>query len=72
MLFILTPVRHNTVSHNILIDKLMKYELGKWTVRWTERPGPRGSDHWHKVQLKAGYLRCTPGFVVCASTVKHL
>lgn len=26
-----------TVSHNSLIDKLMKYKLGKWTVRWTEQ-----------------------------------
>lgn len=25
-----------SASHNILIDKLMKYELGKWTVSWTE------------------------------------
>lgn len=25
-----------TVTSNILIDKLMKYKLGKWTVRWTE------------------------------------
>lgn len=25
-----------TVSSNILIDKLMKYKLGKWTMRWTE------------------------------------
>ena len=24
------------VSHNILIDKLMKYGLDKWTIRWTE------------------------------------
>ena len=23
----------NTVSYSILIDKLMKYRLGKWTVR---------------------------------------
>ena len=26
----------DTVSHNILIDKLTKYKLDKWTVRWTE------------------------------------
>lgn len=26
----------NTVSHSILKDKLMKYGLGMWTVRWTE------------------------------------
>lgn len=25
-----------TVSSNILIDKLMKYKLDEWTVRWTE------------------------------------
>jgi len=25
-----------TVSHNILMDQLMKYSLNKWTVRWTE------------------------------------
>lgn len=27
---------YDSVSHDILIDKLMKYRLGKWTVRWTE------------------------------------
>lgn len=26
----------SSVSHNILIDKLVKYELGKWTLRRTE------------------------------------
>ena len=26
----------STVFHNILTDKLMKYGLAKWTVRWTE------------------------------------
>ena len=26
----------NTVSHNILTEKLMKYGLHKWTVNWTE------------------------------------
>ena len=26
----------NTDSHNILISKLIKYGLGKWTKRWTE------------------------------------
>ena len=26
----------DAVSHNILIDKLTKYRLGKWTVRWIE------------------------------------
>ena len=26
----------NTVSYNILVDKLMKYRLDKWTVRWTD------------------------------------
>lgn len=25
-----------TVSYNILINKLMKHKLAKWTVRWTE------------------------------------
>jgi len=24
----------STVCHNILVDKLMKYRKGKWTVRW--------------------------------------
>lgn len=27
----------NTVSHNVLIDKLMKYRLDKHTLRWTEK-----------------------------------
>jgi len=26
----------DTVPHNILTNKLTKYRLGKWTVRWTE------------------------------------
>lgn len=26
----------DTVLYNILIRKLMKYGLGKWTMRWTE------------------------------------
>lgn len=25
-----------TVDHSILIDKLMKHRLDKWTLRWTE------------------------------------
>lgn len=25
-----------TVSSDIIIGKLMKYNLGKWTMRWTE------------------------------------
>lgn len=25
-----------TVSSDIIIDKLMKYKLDKWTTRWTE------------------------------------
>lgn len=26
----------SAVSHNILIDKVMKYRPDKWTVEWTE------------------------------------
>lgn len=26
----------DTFSLNILIEKLMKYKRGKWTVRWSE------------------------------------
>ena len=26
----------DTVSHNILMDELMKHRLKKWTVRWIE------------------------------------
>lgn len=26
----------DTISYNILIERLMKYRLEKWTVRWTE------------------------------------
>ena len=26
----------DTVSHNILVTKLRKYEIDEWTVRWTE------------------------------------
>lgn len=25
---------YNSMSHSILIDKLVKYELDKWTLRW--------------------------------------
>jgi len=27
----------DTVSHNIVIDKLTKYKLDKWTVRWIDK-----------------------------------
>lgn len=38
MLFALTLVRlFGTISHNILIEKVTKYGLGKSTVRWTEK-----------------------------------
>lgn len=38
MLFTLTLVRlFYAVSHNILIDKGMKYGLDKWTVGWAEK-----------------------------------
>ena len=40
----------DTVSHNILMDKLTKYELDKWT-----QPGPEGCDQWHNVQLESGH-----------------
>lgn len=26
----------DTISHNIFIHKLTRYELGKWTLRWIE------------------------------------
>lgn len=36
----------DTASNKILTGKLMKYRLGKWTMRWTEK---------HKVQLDANH-----------------
>jgi len=36
VLFISSSARLSTASCNILINKLMKYRLGKRTVRWTE------------------------------------
>jgi len=37
MFIILTLERLLTVSHNILINKLMKYGLDIWIVGWTEK-----------------------------------
>jgi len=36
MLFTLTLARLLMLCHDSLIDKLMKYRLDKWTIRWTE------------------------------------
>lgn len=38
----------DTASYNILMDKLTKYKLDKWT-----QPGPEGCDQWHDVQLES-------------------
>ncbi|KAK4829991.1 hypothetical protein QYF61_008161, partial [Mycteria americana] len=46
----------DTVSHNILVHKLMNYRLDNWTVRWTENWlncwASKGRDQWHEVQLE--------------------
>jgi len=36
LLCTLTSPRHLTVSHNILVMKLGKCGIDKWTVRWTD------------------------------------
>ncbi|KAK4825794.1 hypothetical protein QYF61_002378, partial [Mycteria americana] len=41
----------NSVSHNILIDKLTKYGLDKWTMRWTE--------NWLNCQAQGGLISST-------------
>ena len=48
----------DTVSHNILVDKLTKYGQSKWTARWIEnwlkgQACAEGCGQWHKVQLEA-------------------
>lgn len=45
----------------------MKYELDKWTGRWTEtqwRAGPKGSGEWHNDQLEVSPC--------CNSSIYHL
>lgn len=34
--YLATSKEYDTVSHNILVNKLMRYSLGKWEVRCTE------------------------------------
>lgn len=44
-----------TVSSDIIIDKLMKYKLDKWTTRWTENcwfSELMGCDLWDEIQLQ--------------------
>ncbi|KAK4818078.1 hypothetical protein QYF61_004628 [Mycteria americana] len=52
----------DTVSHNILIEKLMKYGLDEQTVRWTENwlmARPRGlGQYWVQSDLDDG-AECT-------------
>lgn len=47
----------STAFVNILIDKVMKCVLGKWTVKvdWklAELLGSKVCDQWHRVQLEA-------------------
>ena len=54
----------DTVSHQILIEKKMKYRLDKQTVRWTENV--------HKVYLEARNEWCTPGVNTESSPVQYL
>lgn len=44
----------DSVSHNILLDKLVKCGLEKWTARWSEnllQLSSESCDQLHKVQL---------------------
>jgi len=44
---------------NILIDKLMKYELDKWRVTWPENwLSLKGCDQWQGSQLEASHKSC--------------
>jgi len=48
----------DTISCNIILDKLTKYRLDHMTMRWTENhleTGPRDCDRWPKVQLEASH-----------------
>lgn len=48
----------DTVTHNILLDKLMKYRLDKWTVRWTEKwlnCWTQSCDQQDEVELEANH-----------------
>lgn len=44
----------DTVSNNIVIDKLIKYGLGKRTIWWelAEQLGLEAYDQWHKVECQ--------------------
>ncbi|GAB0207040.1 mitochondrial enolase superfamily member 1 [Grus japonensis] len=44
----------DTMSHKILMEKLLMYGLNQQTVRWIEKmlaeqPGPEDVDQWHEV-----------------------
>ncbi|KAK4816474.1 hypothetical protein QYF61_017226 [Mycteria americana] len=49
-----------TVSHKILTENLMKYQLDEQAVRWIEnwlkQPGPEGGDQWHEVLMERSVL----------------
>lgn len=56
----------DTVSNNIVIDKLIKYGLGKWTIRWTENW--LNSLAWRLMisgtKLDARHYWCIPGLIL--------
>lgn len=54
MLFTWTCKDFHTISHNLTIDKQMKYGLDKGIVRWTENC-PEGCDQQDRVQLEANH-----------------
>lgn len=65
----------DTVFHTILIDKLMKYWLDKWTVRCikklAELPGSKGCNQQHKVRLQPNHWWCPSGADTRHSTFSY-
>lgn len=62
--YLVVSMALDTVSHNILVHKLMNYRLDNQTATWTENwlncRASKGHDQWHKVQLEASQLVVYP------------
>lgn len=69
MLFTWTCKDFHTISHNLTIDKQMKYGLDKGIVRWTENC-PEGCDQQDRVQLEANHQWYITGLSAVVSAVQ--